>query len=340
MKVARYYDGDDVRIEDQPVPEPGPGEILVRTRACGICTGDIMSWYMRRKAPLVFGHEPAGEVAALGEGVEQLEIGDRVFVHHHAPCGSCRQCRRGAPVHCPTWRQNGLSPGGLAEYFVAAAPNAVNDTLLLPEGIDFVSASLVEPVACVVKSLTRGAVAPGDTVAVIGAGIMGVLHLLLAKQLGASVVVADMVPARLERARRLGADGVVDVREGTLREGVEKATAGAGADVVIVGPGSLQAMNDGLDAAGPASTVVFFTCSKPGDTLEIDPSRLYFDEISIVPSYSCGPADTRAALEYIRSGVVSADDLVTHRFPLEKTAEALAMAARTDEALKTVVVID
>jgi L-iditol 2-dehydrogenase len=125
-----------------------------------------------------------------------------------------------------------------------------------------------------------------------------------------------------------------------LREGVKKATAGAGADVVIVGPGSLQAMNDGLDAAGPASTVVFFTCSKPGDTLEIDPSRLYFDEISIVPSYSCGPADTRVALEYIRSGVVSADDLVTHRFPLEKTAEALAMAARTDEALKTVVVID
>jgi L-iditol 2-dehydrogenase len=169
---------------------------------------------------------------------------------------------------------------------------------------------------------------------------MGVLHLLLAKQLGASVVVADMVPARLERARCLGADGVVDVREGTLREGVEKATAGAGADVVIVGPGSLQAMNDGLDAAGPASTVVFFTCSKPGKTLEIDPSRLYFDEISIVPSYSCGPADTRAALEYIRSGVVSADDLVTHRFPLEKAAEALAMAARTDEALKTVVVID
>jgi L-iditol 2-dehydrogenase len=220
MRVARLYKADDIRIEDIPVPEPGPGQALVRTRACGICTGDIMGWYMERKAPLVFGHEPAGEIAAVGDGVTEFAVGDRVFVHHHAPCGSCRHCRRGHHVHCRTWRSTRLVPGGMAEFFLVEEDNLRADTLRLPDGVDFVAGSLVEPAACVVKSLRRGGLEAEDTVAVVGLGIMGQLHVALAKAAGARVVGADLVPFRLERALALGADAVIDVRQRSLADGV------------------------------------------------------------------------------------------------------------------------
>ena len=151
MKAARLYSRDDIRIEEIDAPEPDEGEILVQTRACGICTGDIMGWYMERKAPLVFGHEPSGVVAAVGAGVEELNVGDRVFVHHHAPCGRCRHCRRGAYVHCKTWRSTGLRPGGMAEYFAVPAANVAADTLRLPDSVSFEAGSLIEPTACVVS---------------------------------------------------------------------------------------------------------------------------------------------------------------------------------------------
>ncbi|RMF25441.1 MAG: sorbitol dehydrogenase [Deltaproteobacteria bacterium] len=340
MRVARLYRLDDVRVEDAPVPEIGPGEALVRTRACGICTGDIMAWYIERKAPLVFGHEPAGEVVAVGEGVEALSPGDRVFVHHHAPCGECSKCRRGLYVHCPTWRSTALRPGGMAEYFAVPADNLARDTLRLPDGVDFEAASLVEPTACVVKSLRRGAVAAGETVAVIGLGVMGQLHVVLARHAGARVVAFDRVPFRLERALRLGAEAAIDVDANDPAASLSERTGGDMADVVIVGPGSIEAMELGIRLAGSGGRVVLFTTSQPDETLAVSPFRLYFDEVSLVPSYSCGPDDTREALELIAAGIVRPQDVVTHRFPLERVAEAVAQAQRPDEALKTIVVFD
>src|SRR6185369_951741 len=169
-------------------------------------TGDIMGWYMQRKAPLVFGHEPTGDVVRVGAGVATVREGDRVFAHHHAPCGTCRMCRRGEYVHCKTWRKTNLAPGGMSEYFVVPAPNVAADTLRLPDGLAYESGTLVEPLACVVKSLRRGGMRAGDTVVVIGAGIMGQLHVVLAACEGARVIVADRVPFRLSRARELGAE--------------------------------------------------------------------------------------------------------------------------------------
>lgn len=337
MKVARLYTAEDIRVEEAPIPVPGPGEALVRTKTCGICTGDIMGWYLERKAPLVFGHEPAGEIARLGEGVEGFEEGERVFVHHHAPCGSCRLCETGRHVHCPTWRRTNLTPGGMSEFFVVPAENLRNDTLKLPADVSFDAGSLIEPAACVVKSLKRGQVGPGDTVAIIGLGIMGQMHVVLAHAAGARVIGADMVPFRLNRALELGADAVVNVEEKTLAEGVREANGGMGADVVIVGPGSIEAMQQGIAAAGPGARVVLFTTSEPTETLSVLPHDLYIQEISIVPSYSCGPDDTREALEHVRSGVISEQELITHRFGIDRITDAYAAAARRDEALKTVV---
>lgn len=340
MRVARLYSIDDIRIEDDRRPEPGPGEALVRTRACGICTGDLMGWYMQRKAPLVFGHEPAGEVVAVGEGVETVGEGDRVFAHHHAPCGRCRLCRRGDYVHCPTWRSTSLRPGGMAEYFIVPKDNLTADTLVLPDEVDFEAGTLIEPMACVAKSIRRSGLSSGDTVVVIGVGIMGQLHVALAAHAGARVIAADMVPFRLERAHELGAAEVINVDQRDLVEGVAEFSDGAMADVVVVGPGSVQAMHSGIAVAGAGATVILFTASMPEDELALSPFRLYFDEVSLIPSYSCGPDDTRAALELLRAGAVPVDKLITHRFALEEVGEAMKTAADVDRALKTLVVFD
>jgi L-iditol 2-dehydrogenase len=339
VRVAKLYTIDDIRIEDVPIPEPGPGEALVQTRACGICTGDIMGWYMERKAPLVFGHEPAGIVAKLGAGVEGLTRGDRVFVHHHAPCGVCRVCERGDYVHCTTWRKTNLRPGGMAEYFLVPAANVARDTLKLPTALGFVAATLVEPIACVVKSLRRGGVSAGDTLVVIGAGIMGQLHVVLGLALGARVIVADRVPFRLRRAEELGATAVhVDERD--VRTAVADLTANAMANVVVVGPGSIEAMQTGIALAGAGARVVFFTTSIPDAVLGVQPYRLYFDEISLVPSYSCGPNDTREAMQLLDRGVIPVEKLITHRFRLDDIGSAMRAAADVSEALKTVIVFE
>ncbi len=340
MKVARMYGIDDLRVETAEVPSIGPGEALVRTRACGICTGDIMDWYMAAKSPLVFGHEPTGEIVETGEGVKGFGAGDRVFVHHHAPCGACRRCRQGAFTHCKTWRANGLRPGGMAEYFAVAAPNLAADTLILPDGMGFEEGSLIEPTACVVKSLRRALLKRGDVVVVIGLGIMGQLHVALAKQAGAEVIAADLVRFRLETATRLGADHTIDVSSKDLMQEVGSLTSGELADVVIVGPGSIEAMTAGIGCAGADGRVIFFTAAKPEDDLTFAPNPLYFNEVSLIPSYSCGPDDTREALRLLVEGALPVDALVTHRFRIDEVDRAIATAGRVDEALKTLVVFD
>jgi L-iditol 2-dehydrogenase len=348
MKVARLYSATDIRVEEMDRPEPGPGQALVRTRACGICTGDIMGWYLERRAPLVFGHEPAGDIVALGSGAEDIvgrnttryEIGDRVFVHHHAPCGACRQCRRGNFVHCATWRRTNLTPGGMAEYFVVPAENLATDTFRLPDSMSYAAASLVEPAACAVKSLRRADLRAGDTVLVVGLGIMGMLHVLLGRKQGLRVIGADMVDMRLARALELGADAVIDVRKHSLADGILAVNDGAKADAVICGPGSIDAMERSIEAAAPGGRVVLFTTSKPDEVLPVHPYRIYFDEISLVPSYSCGPDDTQAAFDAIRHGTIREEDLVTHRFGIDRIGDAFAAASRVEESLKTVVEFD
>lgn len=337
MRVARLDENLEVGIAEMDVPSVGAGEILVRTRACGICTGDIMGWYMKRKAPLVFGHEPAGEIAAVGAGVEDLGPGDRVFVHHHAPCMTCRLCERGEYVQCVAWRNGKLVPGGMAEYFAVPAGQVRADTLRLPPEVSFEDAALVEPLACTVKSMRRAGLRGGERVVVIGLGIMGQLHVVLARHAGASQVIGlDRVPFRLERARELGADQVIHVDEQDPAAALAELTGGEMADAVIVGPGSIEAMELGLALAGRGSTVVLFTASKPEDRLAVAPFDLYFREIRLAPSYSCGPNDTREALDLIARGVVRREQVVTHEFPLDRVVEAYRTAAMTT-ALKTIV---
>lgn len=341
MKVARLYDFLDVRIEEAPVPAIGPGEALVRARACGICSGDVVPWYIRKKAPLVFGHEPVGEIAAVGPGVTDFHPGDRVFVHHHAPCFRCRVCARGEFVQCPTWKQSQIDPGGMAEYFRVPAGNLAGDTLHLPDHVSDADGALVEPLACVVKSLARAGQVENASVLIIGLGVMGQLHVLLARHLGAArILAADLVQARCAVALQLGADVVLDAAAAPLDEQVLAHTGGAGAEVVIVGPATVAALEVGLACAARGGTVVQFMGTEPGETLPLSTFDFYFRELRLVPSYSCGPVETRQALDLIGRGVVAARHVVTHRFRLDEAAEAYRVAAQDKTAIKALVMFD
>ena len=341
MKIARLYSFDDIRIEDVPVPEIGPHDALVRTSACGICSGDVMPWYIEKKAPLVIGHEPSGVIAAVGEKVNSYKKGDRVFVHHHAPCTVCRYCRRGDFVQCETWKTSRIVPGGIAEYILVPSVNLENDTIRIPDVMSFEDATLIEPAACVVKGLRRARIRSGDTVLVIGLGVMGMIHILLLRKYGAGrIIAADKVPYRLNRALEFGADAVIDVNTTGLKQGLQDRTGREMAELVIAGPNSADVMVQGLACVRPGGQVLFFTPAKPGESLTIDPNHLYFRDINIITSYSCGPNDTADAAELISQQVVSAGKLVTHRFPIERTDEAFRLTSRAGESLKALIVFE
>ncbi|HEX3670181.1 MAG TPA: alcohol dehydrogenase catalytic domain-containing protein [Candidatus Cybelea sp.] len=319
MRAGVLYDVDDIRIEQRAVPQLNEGEILVRTMASGICSGDVMPWYIRRKAPLVLGHEPAGVVAQT-RGDVPFAVGDRVFVHHHAPCFECRACGRGEYVQCATWRATKIDPGGVAEYFRVAAEN-LRDTLVLPAAVPFADASLVEPLACVVKSLRRSGVRAGDRLYVIGLGVMGLLHVLAARALGADVFGSDFIAARRSVAEKNGAVAFAPEEV--------KAALPDGADVVICGPGSPAAMEAAVAAAAPAGTVVMFTPFPPDVAVTIDSQRMYFGDLRVVASYSCGPEDTRAALDLIANGAVTASKVGAELVPLDEVPRAYSQLAQS-----------
>jgi L-iditol 2-dehydrogenase len=341
LRVAKLYSFHDIRIEDIPIPHIGPRDALIMTKACGICSGDVMPWYIGKKAPLILGHEPAGEIVETGAEVTSFRRGDRVFVHHHAPCLSCRYCKRKDYVQCALWRNTKIVPGGISEYIMIPRTNLENDTIKLSEQVSYEDAALIEPAACVIKGLKRVRIKGGETVLVIGLGVMGQMHILLTKKYGAERIIgADLVPYRLRKAKELGADEVIDVSKDNLLDALKDLTNAGMADIVVVGPNSIEAMKQGIAAVGAGGSVLLFTPSKPGEQLAIDPNDLYFRDVNIITSYSCGPADTNEAHSVIREGVITAEKLVTHRFPIEKTAEAFRLTAEARNSLKCVIVFD
>jgi L-iditol 2-dehydrogenase len=338
--VARalvFHAPGDLRVEAVTLSPPGPGELLLRITACGLCPGEVMDWYVARKAPVPLGHEAVGVVIAAGAGVT-YRPGERVFVHHHAPCLGCRTCARGDFVHCETWRPRRLIPGGVATHAIAQAEAVVADAFRIPPEIPDDTATFIEPLACVVKSLRRARLRKGDRVLVMGAGVMGLLHLMALRARGepALVIAADRVPQRLEAASRF-ADVVVDVRQHPLREATTEVTSGEGVDVVIVGPGTIEALQTGLDCLAPGGTLVMFTPPPPEVWWPVDGGDLFFREKTIVATYSSGPDDTREALGLLHAGL-PVTSLITHRLPLDQAAAGYDLVRTATSALKVVVI--
>ncbi len=342
MKIAKLYNYSDIRIENVPIPEIGEEDALVMTKACGICSGDVMQWYIEKKAPLVLGHEPAGEIVKIGSKIRDnlpFSIGEKVFVHHHAPCMSCRYCSRGDFVQCDTWRNSRITPGGISEYFVVPKINLLNDTLKIPDGLSCEDGALIEPVACVVKSLKRALIKKGDTILIIGLGFMGQVHVILSRLFGAATVIgADFVPFRLKKALEFGADSVIDVSKQDLISSISNLTKGHLANTAIVCPNSIEAIRHGLSCLAKGGTLMLFAPAKPNESIILDPNYIYFNDITITTSYSCGPEETNQALKFIQEGFINAKTLVTHRFSIDETEEAFRITAETKDSLKCMIV--
>jgi len=334
--AAIYHGPGDLRLEEVAVPPLGRGDMLIRVKACGLCPGEIMDWYMMRKAPVPLGHEPVGEVIDVGDDVA-FRPGDRVSVHHHAPCLTCRRCRRGDFVHCATWRPRRLVPGGLATYAVVQSPAVAGDALRVPDDLSDDAATFVEPLACVVKSIRRARVQDGDRVLVVGLGLMGLLHLQALRALvrPGQLLAADRVPERLAHGAR-AADAVIDTSQTGLDEGVAHLTDGEGADVVIVCPGTVDALEAGRRAVAPGGTLAVFAPTPPDGRWPLPVHDLFFRETTIVPSYSAGPNDTREAMRLLADGL-PVERLITHRLPLEDIGRGYALVRTGGAALKVVV---
>jgi L-iditol 2-dehydrogenase len=341
MRAVEYHANDDVRIVDLPVPEIGPGELLIRLDACGICASDVMEWYMRPRAPLYPGHEPVGTVVEVGAGVSQFAPGQRVFIHHHAPCMVCHFCQRGSFSQCPTWRATRLYPGGLAEYIRVPAQNVQLDVLPLPADFSLEAATLIEPLACCIRGCERAQIRPGDTVCILGAGGNGLLLAQLARQRGAlSVILVDPIAYRRECAVRAGADIALDPANGPLEEQLRAHNAGRKPDVVIVTPSKIPALRQGVELVGPGGTVLFFAPPPPEELLALTPHTLFFQEITLRTSYSAGPYETRQALDLLHAGRILPESIITHRFPLEEAAQAFQIVAHPGEALKVIILLE
>ena len=338
MLAVEYHSNDDVRIVDLPIPTIGKGELLVQLQACGLCASDVMEWYMKPRAPIYPGHEPVGIIAAVGEGVQQFSIGQRVFMHHHVPCMVCHYCQRGSFSQCPTFRATRLYPGGLAEFIRVPALNVQLDVLPLPDELSFEAATLIEPLACCVRGINRSAIQPGDSVLVLGAGSNGLMLAQLAQQRGAvRVIIVDPIAYRRQRALDAGIDYALEPEN--LLEHIFAVNDGRKPDIVLVTPSNFIAMQQGLELVGPGGTVLFFAPPPPTTMLPITPNTLFFQEISIHTSYSAGPYETRLALDLLRTGRIRPETVITHHFPLQDAAQAFQLVAKPGDSLKVVITI-
>jgi L-iditol 2-dehydrogenase len=331
VRVAVYHGGGRLTVERRPDPVAGPGELVVRVRACGLCGSDLMAWYQDPRAPVVLGHEPAGEVVAAGPGA-RFAPGDRVFVHHHVPCMTCELCRAGRHTLCPTFRRTRIDPGGLAELVRVPRENAEADVLALPDEVPDWAATLIEPLACVVRGQRWAGVGPGSRVAVVGAGAMGLLEVRAALAAGAARVVAiEPRDDRRAGAREAGAQALAEAEPGALADAL-----GGLADQVFVCTSDRGAIAAALHLAGPGGVVQLFAPTPPGELVGLDLGSIFFREVSIQSTYSAGPFDTRDALALLASGRVDPAALISHRLPLAEVEEAFRLA-RSGEATKVVV---
>ncbi len=338
MRVAMYYSNRDVRPEEMPVPRIGPGEMLLRVRASGICGSDLLEWYRRDEAPLVLGHEIAGEVAEVGEGVSRFAPGDRVIASHHVPCNACRHCLRGHHTVCETLRRTHFDPGGFAEYLRLEPIHVDRGVLRIPDGVSFEEASFTEPLGCALRAQRRSSWEPGSTVLVLGTGIAGLLHVQCARALGATRVIAvDRLESRLEAAVRLGADAAIHAGE-DVPAAVRAANEGRLADLVIVCAGAVAAAEQALRCVERAGTVILFAPTEPGRNLSVSVNDLFFrNDVTLTTSYAASPGDLASALDLIAARRVHVGEMITHRLGLAETARGFALVADGKTSIKVII---
>jgi L-iditol 2-dehydrogenase len=337
MRAGVYYRNDDVRVEELARPSIGPGEILVKVAAAGICGSDVLEWYRLKKAPLVLGHEIAGVVVEVGEGVTPWREGDRVFVSHHVPCNTCRDCLSGAHTACSTLHSTNFDPGGFAEFVRVPPLQTELGVFLLPDTVSFAAGTFVEPLGCVVRAQRLAGIAPGDSVLVIGSGISGLLHTSLAAAAGAGIVMAvDINAWRLEAARRFGADAAF-LADRELPARIREANDGRLADRVIVCTGATTAVNQSFFCVESGGTILFFGAPDQEGEVRIPFQEIWRRQITMQTSYGAAPSDFPTAIELIRRRRLPVEEMITHRLPLEEITRGFRLVADGGESIKVII---
>jgi L-iditol 2-dehydrogenase len=347
MRTAVYRGPDRVCIEELPVPEIGPGEALVRIRACGVCGTDLKKiHYGLVEPPRVFGHEMAGEIAALGEGVEGWSVGDRVAVMHHVPCGVCHYCRFGSYAQCPVYKKTGttagFSPagGGFAETIRVMDWIVRGGMVRVPEDVPFENATFVEPVNTVLKGVERAGLWAGQSALVVGQGQIGLLFTQALRAAGVEVFASDPLPFRRECAVRFGASAALDPGAGAVAAAVKRRTEGRGADLAVVAVANNAVVAEAFEAVRPGGKVLLFAQTYLGDPLTVDAGAVCMLEKDLIGSYSSDITLQDRSAEAVFTGQIDVAGLITHRFPLEEIDAAIAMAANPREgALKVMVTL-
>jgi L-iditol 2-dehydrogenase len=342
MQAAVYRSIDDVRPETIAVPEIGPGEVLVRIDTCGICGTDLKKIHTgSHAAPRVFGHEMAGTIAAVVEGVRGFALGDRVMAFHHIPCGECFYCRKQTFAQCETYKKVGTTAGlgaaaggGFAQYirvmdWIVGDGVKTAGLIHIPDDIPFEQAAFIEPVNTCFKAIRLLKLEPDDTVLVIGQGSIGILLAALAKQTGATVLTSDMYPERHAIAAQFGLDHPLDAR-GDVVAACKAATEGRGADVALVAVGADALIATAMQAIRPGGRVMLFASTQHG-TAPFDPAAVCMDEKTLMGSYSASVAIQQEGIDLVfegyRSGKLDLTKLISHRFTLEEASKAIDLAS-------------
>jgi L-iditol 2-dehydrogenase len=344
MQAAVYYGKGDVRLETVAVPRIGPGEVLVRVHTCGICGTDLKKIALgSHSAPRIFGHETAGEIVAVGQGASGFEIGDRVMIFHHIPCGHCYYCRHKVFAQCPVYKKVGAtagfepSGGGFAEYVRVMDWIVQKGVVKLPASVSYEQASFVEPVNTCLKAIKALNLLQDETVLVIGQGPIGIILALLAKKSGASVVTSDLYPQRLTIAERNGIESTVNASSDDPGLKVRDLTEGRGADAVILAVAGNSLIRPAMDAVRPGGRVMLFAQTQRGE-VSIDPAAICVDEKVLLGSYSASVDLQEENVALVFSGEIDFTQLITHRFPLDQALEALELASHPGpESMKVVI---
>ena len=337
MKAALLSEPLKMVIQEQEMPVPGPGQVRLKVQAAGICGTDIDAYKGNQPRgwtityPFQMGHELAGVVEAVGEGVTDFKVGDRVVPDGRKPCGHCSQCRQG---HVNACTNGGYYSGGFREY-------SVYDTSALcrvPDNLTFEQAAFAEPLSCVLYGNSKLDVRPGDFAVVFGDGAIGIMHAQVLKARGATVALAGLVPERLEVAKKVGIDYTINSKEEDPVEVVNKLTGGNGANQVVSAAGVPSVLRQAIDVAARYGQVLYFAATlKPEVSLDLD--LIHYKELRLIGSYDSTTAFFEQALRVISQGAVKVDPLLTHRYKIDDAQEAME-AARTMAGMKVMFVYE
>ncbi len=329
MRAVMIDSPGKLKVVEMPKPAPSEGEVLVKLRCCGICGTDIEKMHGEGITTKVLGHETVGELAELGPGVDELRVGDRVFTHHHVPDLTCKLCARGEYTYCPEYMKHNLVPCGLSDYYIVPSYNVERGAVLrLPDSLGFEEASFIEPLACCIRGLERADAKNADSAIIYGAGPVGLMHLKLLRSFGLERVgVADVSEYRLSLAGDMGADFTFDPAADPERREKALNHLEGGPDLVVVATASTAALEEAVRVIGRAGTVLLFGAPKKGATATIDTARLFLSGTRLITSYAAYETETAEAMKLLAEKRIQVSDMITHRFPLERSAEAFAVAA-------------